>query len=100
MKCPRCWSNKAYLRRIPGFKGRLLDCLLIRPMKCHHCYHRFAVSWFVTIGKKVTPSARASSCGRPTRLSHAARHVAAADALAPSARMQGDDDRAASSAVC
>ena len=25
-------------------------------MICHHCYHKFVVSWFATIGKKTKPS--------------------------------------------
>ena len=25
------------------------------PMRCHHCYHEFVVSWFATIGKQVYP---------------------------------------------
>ena len=55
MKCPRCWAEKAYVRIVHGWKGVLLKCLLIRPMKCHHCYHKFAVPWVLTIGRRLTP---------------------------------------------
>ena len=54
MKCPRCWADKAYLRQVAGWKGLLLNLLLLRPMRCHHCYHKFLVPRFLTIGKRVT----------------------------------------------
>jgi hypothetical protein len=55
MKCPRCWTEKAYLRTVRGWKRVLFACLLLRPLRCHHCYHRFWVPWVVTLGKQVTP---------------------------------------------
>jgi hypothetical protein len=55
MKCPRCWAHKAYARHVGGWKGVLMDCLLLQPMKCHHCYHKFIVPWFFTFGKEVRP---------------------------------------------
>ena len=55
MKCPRCWAEKAYVRKVGGLKGFLLDCLLLVPLKCHHCYHKFTVSWFATIGRRIHP---------------------------------------------
>ena len=55
MKCPRCWAEKAYLRKVGGLQGFLIDCALLVPMKCHHCYHKFLVSWFSTIGKRIQP---------------------------------------------
>lgn len=55
MKCPRCWAEKACLREVKGWKGTLMTCLLLRPMRCHHCYHKFVVSWFFTIGKQLHP---------------------------------------------
>jgi|GEM_PF-4373374 len=55
MKCPRCWSDKAYLRRVPPWKRFLLGCLFLTPMRCQHCYHKFVVVWFSTIGKVVEP---------------------------------------------
>ena len=55
MKCRRCWAEKAYLREVKGWKGVLLACLWLVPMKCHHCYHRFVAFWPLTIGKQITP---------------------------------------------
>jgi len=52
MKCRACWSDKAYIREVKGFQGMLLSWLLRVPLKCHHCYHKFTVSWFSTIGKQ------------------------------------------------
>ena len=79
MKCPVCWAEKAYIRRVNGWKGIALACLLIVPMKCHHCYHKFHVSWFTTLGKSITPPPlRIAPISRSRRPSHAARHVAAA----------------------
>ena len=69
MKCPKCWTDKAYRRRIKGLKGHLLRLILIVPLRCHHCYHKFHVPWFFTIGKETTPApiAAASRTLRPSR---------------------------------
>lgn len=55
MKCPRCWSPKAYRNPAKGWKGLLWSCLLLVPMKCHHCYHKFVVFWFATFGQTISP---------------------------------------------
>jgi hypothetical protein len=55
MKCPRCWAEKAYLRPLPAWKMALLSCLLLVPLKCQHCFHKFTVFWFFTWGKKIDP---------------------------------------------
>ena len=55
MKCPRCWTDKAYLRRYRGWLEPLLACLAFRPMKCTYCYHTFVVHWFFTVGQRVDP---------------------------------------------
>ena len=55
MKCRACWAEKAYVRNVGGWKGQLMSCLLLVPLKCHHCYHKFNVLWFFTIGKRLTP---------------------------------------------
>lgn len=79
MKCPRCWAEKAYLRQVKGWKGVLLACLLLVPLKCNHCYHRFVVSRFFTIGKQVTPPPlRIMPASRLSRRPRAARRDAAA----------------------
>ena len=74
MKCPCCWAEKAYVRKANGWKDALLYCLLLRSMRCHHCYHKFVVSWFAMLGKqtKMRPI-RADASERPVGLSHAAR---------------------------
>lgn len=78
MKCPRCWTEKAYLRRVSPWKRLLLACVLLVPMKCQHCYHRFTVWWFLTIGKPLRPPIlRIAPMTRGARPSYAARHYAA-----------------------
>lgn len=78
MKCPRCWSEKAYTHRATGWRRLVLPCLLLVPMKCHHCYEEFTVPWFSTFGKRVTPpTLRAVRSAAPVRQSYAARHYAA-----------------------
>ena len=32
-----------------------MSCFMLVPLKCHHCYHKFTVPWFLTIGKRLTP---------------------------------------------
>ena len=79
MKCPQCWAEKAYVRQVKGWKGTLLTCLLLRPMKCNHCYHKFVVSWFSTIGKQIHPlPLRIAPETRSSNLSRAATKRAAA----------------------
>ncbi len=71
MKCPACWAEKAYIRGASSWRDTLLSILLIVPMRCHHCYHSFHVSWFLTIGKRITPPqlriAPANRVSGPTR---------------------------------
>jgi hypothetical protein len=55
MKCPRCWTDKACLRPVSRTKRLLLRAVLLVPMKCQHCYHKFVVSWFSTVGKAIHP---------------------------------------------
>jgi hypothetical protein len=57
MKCRSCWADKAYVRPVKGWKGLLLKCLWMVPLKCHHCYHKFSVPWLLTLGKPLTPPA-------------------------------------------
>ncbi len=56
MKCPHCWTEKAYLREVTGWRRVLLAWLLLRPMQCQHCYHKFTVLWISTLGKKIRPT--------------------------------------------
>jgi len=75
MKCPYCWAEKAYIRKAKGWKDALLYCLLLRPMKCHHCYHKFTAPWFATFGKQVKrPPVRPHVSGRSAQRSHAAEN--------------------------
>ena len=74
MKCPRCWAEKAYLHRYRNWREALLACLAFRPMKCHHCYHRFTVHWLLTLGKQVHPPViRVTSHLRPSTHADAER---------------------------
>ena len=77
MKCPRCWANKVCVREVSKWKKILTACLLLRPMKCHHCYHKFYVPLFLAIGKRVGPPGRKARPSRLTGRSYAARHYAA-----------------------
>jgi len=78
MRCPRCWTDNAFMRDVHGWGGVLLACLLLVPMKCHHCYHKFSVFWPLTIGKELDPprlkfpsSARLAASGRRVASAHA-----------------------------
>ena len=78
MKCPRCWSEKAYVQKVTGWRSLLLPCLLLVPMRCHHCFEEFAISWFKTWGQQLTPPPlRTVGTMPPARPSYAARHYAA-----------------------
>lgn len=55
MKCPKCWAEKAWIREVHGFKRVLLKSFCAVPLRCHHCYHKFHVSWFNTIGQQLDP---------------------------------------------
>ncbi len=55
MKCPHCWSEKAFVLPPENWKRNLLSWLLFVPLKCHHCYHTFTVSWFSTLGQQLDP---------------------------------------------
>jgi hypothetical protein len=77
MKCPVCWADKAYVRRESGWKDWILRCLLIVPMQCRHCFHRFWLPWFLTWGKEITPPLRIAPVTRVTGTSQAAEYYAA-----------------------
>jgi len=73
MKCPKCWTEKAYLRQVVGWQKVALNCLLLRPMKCRHCYHKFVVSWFATLGQQIhAPELKIAPITRSKGLSYAA----------------------------
>ncbi len=75
MKCPVCWAEKAYVRKVEGLRGLLHHLALLVPMKCHHCYHKFTVSWFATIGQTIHPPKirRTHATPHPSRGSHESR---------------------------
>lgn len=74
MKCPQCWAEKAYLREMKGWRGFLLTCLLLRPLQCRHCFHKFTVFWLTTLGKEIhRPKPRQTSPELPSQPSYAAR---------------------------
>lgn len=68
MKCPVCWAEKAYVHSVGGWKALLYHVLLLVPLKCHHCYHKFVVSRFATIGKTIHPP-KPHRCQAPKRRS-------------------------------
>jgi len=76
MKCPVCWSNKAYYRQPRGWTDRLPSLLLLVPLKCHHCFHKFHVPWFLTWGQDLEPPVTRRPSDAPTRPSVAQKHFA------------------------
>ena len=74
MRCPCCWSDKAYVRRVGIGTRILLSCCLLIPVRCRHCCHKFVVLWFSTIGKNLQPPTRLriDPIHRRTGPSHAA----------------------------
>lgn len=76
MKCPVCWAEKAYYRQPSGWKDSLLRCSLMVPLKCHHCFHKFYVPWFLTWGKILTPPTTRKSSDPSRQVSLARKHVA------------------------
>ena len=57
MTCPKCWTEKAYAHPPQTRQARLLSWFFVVPMKCHHCYHKFQVLWFMTLGRRIHPPA-------------------------------------------
>ncbi len=77
MKCPRCWTDKAYLRPVAGWQGVLFHLALLRPMMCQHCWHKFLAFWPLTWGKQVRPpKLRIAPVSRSARTSLAAQQTA------------------------
>ena len=71
MKCRACWSDKAYLREVKGWRGVALNWLGIVPLKCHHCYHKswafFLQAWGTTTHTAAADAAVAESGTWPDR---------------------------------
>jgi hypothetical protein len=67
-----------YLREVSGWKKCVLSLLLIRPLKCHHCYHKFHLPWLLTLGERLTPPpSKRTAVVPPASHSYAARYAAA-----------------------
>jgi hypothetical protein len=64
MKCPKCWTEKAYRYESKDWKSKLLRWLTAVPMKCHHCYHKFHTPWLLTLGQQMLPPAPGTSRAR------------------------------------
>ncbi|MBN2477535.1 MAG: hypothetical protein JXB62_23210 [Pirellulales bacterium] len=78
MKCPRCWAEKVHVRPIKPWKSTLLACVLLRPLKCHHCYHKFVGFWFLLPRKKSRPPVlRVLTSSRTSGSDSATTHLAA-----------------------
>lgn len=71
MKCPRCWTERAYVHESPGWKDALWALLFLRPMKCAHCYCRFFAFRPLTWGKQLHPPVLRPSKIRSNRPSYA-----------------------------
>ena len=76
MKCPVCWSEKAYRRDAQSWTDALMECFLFVPFKCHHCFHKFYRHRFLTIGKEVRPPAPPKPVRRPSGMTQAQKHLA------------------------
>jgi hypothetical protein len=61
MKCRACWADKAYVRQARGWREIAMTWLGFVPLKCQHCYHKFAVLRPLTIGQQLTPPVRKTS---------------------------------------
>lgn len=68
MKCPKCWAYEAYTHHARGgWKELLLSCLLLIPMKCQHCFHKFYAFWPFTLGQQMAPpTLRVSKAAGPS----------------------------------
>lgn len=88
MKCPQCWAEKAYQRRVSDWKWTVLRWFLFVPMQCHHCYHKFSIFRLTAWGKKIdAPHARVVPLGQIGQPSYAMRcQEAGRDRPAPSAK--------------
>lgn len=58
MKCPVCWSEKAYQRRTLELKDQVLSMFFMVPMRCHHCFHRFYISRLRAISEDIAAPER------------------------------------------
>ncbi|MBN2218409.1 MAG: hypothetical protein JW719_13625 [Pirellulales bacterium] len=76
MKCPVCWSEKAYRRKARDWRDAIALCLLLVPFKCHHCFHKFYISWFRTLGQVVHPPKPTKQDRRPAGISEARKYHA------------------------
>ena len=76
---PSLLDREGYVRPVGTMKSALLTCLLLVPMKCRHCYHKFTVFWLFTIGKQIhgPPVLRIAPISRDAGPTVAARHYAA-----------------------
>lgn len=53
MKCPSCWSEKAYRRETKPPASRTMAALGFVALRCQHCFHEFSRPFFMTIGQKI-----------------------------------------------
>lgn len=62
MKCPNCWSPKLKVGKVGLVHKFLATCLLMVPLNCCHCFHRFHVPLLTYLWKGIEK--------KPTRSSH------------------------------
>ena len=53
MKCPSCWSEKAYRHKSKRSSSLAMATLGIVALRCQHCYHEFSRPFFMTIGQQI-----------------------------------------------
>ncbi len=74
MECPHCRSARLHVRHVGIGRRVLLGLGLLVPIRCEHCFHKFTVSWFSTLGGRIGPPARGSR-RRASRPEIASRNV-------------------------
>jgi hypothetical protein len=79
MKCPVCWSEKAYRREVHNWLDVLSWCLLLAPFQCRHCFHKFHVLWFLTLGEVVRPPEKSKTNGHRAKISPVRRSIEKTD---------------------
>lgn len=75
-RCGNCNGREAYRSRPRGFfEKRLLPLLLLKPVRCEHCYHRVYV--FRTVPALERPALGSKPAqGQPTDVSTPGHHIA------------------------
>lgn len=76
MKCRACWAEKAYRRKLSGWRDRLLACCGLVPLKCQHCFTKFWTPWILTLGRRLDPPATGLAQSPPSAAAQVPRRRA------------------------